>query len=200
MYPGTPARRDAIVANARRAGTLIAGVAAMLVVAGTIEGFISPQRWPPDVRIGIGAVTAAALVLYFGFSGRCANAGRRRYSRPRCLTRRYSSISAAVSSSAGTSTTIAPGARATRAAARRSSAQVQAHTGAVALGTSCGSAAKAALTAASFMKTHTSTWRRASEPSSASTPLCASGSITSVKNTISERLCKCARRYANARA
>ena len=47
----------------------------MLVVAGTIEGFISPQRWPPEVRIGIGAFTAAALVLYFGFSGRRAHAG-----------------------------------------------------------------------------------------------------------------------------
>jgi uncharacterized membrane protein SpoIIM required for sporulation len=74
VYPGRLRRRDAIVANARRAGTLIAGVASMLVVAGTIEGFISPQRWPPEVRIGIGAVTAAALVLYFVFSGRRAHA------------------------------------------------------------------------------------------------------------------------------
>ena len=40
------ATAEAIVRNARRAGTLIAGVASMLVVAGTIEGFVSPQRWP----------------------------------------------------------------------------------------------------------------------------------------------------------
>ncbi len=70
LYPGRLRRRDAIVANARRAGTLIVGVASMLVVAGTIEGFISPQRWPPEVRVAIGAVTAAALILYFGLSGR----------------------------------------------------------------------------------------------------------------------------------
>ena len=70
VYPGRLRRRDAIAVNARRAGTLIAGVASMLVVAGTIEGFISPQRWPPEVRIAIGALTALALVLYFGFGGR----------------------------------------------------------------------------------------------------------------------------------
>lgn len=70
LYPGRLRRRDAIVVNAQRAGTLILGVASMLVVAGTIEGFISPQRWPPEVRIAVGAVTAAALILYLGFSGR----------------------------------------------------------------------------------------------------------------------------------
>ncbi|MGB8519981.1 MAG: stage II sporulation protein M [Candidatus Tumulicola sp.] len=70
LYPGRLRRKEAIVRNARRAGTLIAGVASMLVVAGTIEGFISPQRWPPQTRVGFGALTAVALVLYFGFSGR----------------------------------------------------------------------------------------------------------------------------------
>ena len=70
VYPGRLRRRDAIVGNARRAGTLILGVASMLVVAGTIEGFISPQRWSPGVRLAIGALTATALILYFGFSGR----------------------------------------------------------------------------------------------------------------------------------
>jgi uncharacterized membrane protein SpoIIM required for sporulation len=70
LYPGRRRRRDAIVANAQRAGILIVGVAAMLVVAGTIEGFISPQRWPADVRIAIGTITGVALVLYFGFAGR----------------------------------------------------------------------------------------------------------------------------------
>lgn len=70
LYPGRLRRREAIVRNARRAGTLIAGVASMLVVAGTIEGFISPQRWPPGVRVAFGVMTAALLLLYFGLSGR----------------------------------------------------------------------------------------------------------------------------------
>jgi uncharacterized membrane protein SpoIIM required for sporulation len=76
VYPGRLSRRDAIRANARRAATLIGGVATMLIVAGTIEGFISPQRWPAGVRIGIGAVTAFALVVYFGFAGRAVTVNR----------------------------------------------------------------------------------------------------------------------------
>jgi uncharacterized membrane protein SpoIIM required for sporulation len=72
LYPGRMRRRDAIVVNAKRAGILIVGVASMLLVAGTIEGFLSPQRWPPEVRIAIGTVTAVALVFYLGSAGRRA--------------------------------------------------------------------------------------------------------------------------------
>lgn len=70
LYPGRMRRRDAITSNSRRAGTLIVGVAAMLIVAGSIEGFISPQRWPAETRIAIGSITGVALLLYFGFAGR----------------------------------------------------------------------------------------------------------------------------------
>jgi len=70
VYPGRLRRRDAIVANARRAGVLVAGVASMLVVAGTIEGFFSPRRLPESIRLDFGLVTAALLLLYFGFAGR----------------------------------------------------------------------------------------------------------------------------------
>jgi uncharacterized membrane protein SpoIIM required for sporulation len=64
MRPGRARRSDALVAAARRAGTLVMGVALMLCVAGTIEGFVSPQRLPMYVRDLIGAVTAVALVTY----------------------------------------------------------------------------------------------------------------------------------------
>jgi uncharacterized membrane protein SpoIIM required for sporulation len=70
VYPGRMRRRDLIVANARRAGTLIVGVASMLIVAGTIEAFISPRRWPESGRIGVGLLTALGLILYFTGSGR----------------------------------------------------------------------------------------------------------------------------------
>lgn len=70
VYPGRMRRRDLIVANAGRAGTLIVGVASMLIVAGTIEAFISPRRWPESGRIGVGLLTALGLILYFTGSGR----------------------------------------------------------------------------------------------------------------------------------
>lgn len=70
VHPGRMRRRDLIVANARRAGTLIVGVASLLIVAGTIEAFISPRRWPASERIAVGLATAVLLILYFASSGR----------------------------------------------------------------------------------------------------------------------------------
>jgi uncharacterized membrane protein SpoIIM required for sporulation len=70
LAPGRLRRRDAIARAASRAGVLIAGVASMLVVAGTIEGFFSPLRLPAEVRIAFGATTGVLLVLYFVFAGR----------------------------------------------------------------------------------------------------------------------------------
>ena len=70
LAPGRLRRVDAVKTNAARAGVLIAGVASMLVVAGTIEGFYSPLRLPTGGRIAFGAATAVLLVAYFGFAGR----------------------------------------------------------------------------------------------------------------------------------
>jgi uncharacterized membrane protein SpoIIM required for sporulation len=70
VYPGRMRRRDLIVANARRAGTLILGVASMLVVAGTIEAFVSPRQLPESLRIAVGLVSALLIVLYFAGVGR----------------------------------------------------------------------------------------------------------------------------------
>jgi uncharacterized membrane protein SpoIIM required for sporulation len=73
LLPGRLRRRDAIALNSRRAGVLIAGVTAMLCVAGIIEGFFSPLRFPADVRASVGIVTALVLIAYFGFGGRGYN-------------------------------------------------------------------------------------------------------------------------------
>jgi uncharacterized membrane protein SpoIIM required for sporulation len=64
LRPGRARRSDALVAAARRAGTLVMGVALLLCVAGTIEGFVSPQRLPIYARDMIGAVTGVALLAY----------------------------------------------------------------------------------------------------------------------------------------
>jgi uncharacterized membrane protein SpoIIM required for sporulation len=73
LAPGRFRRRDAIAAAARRAGVLIAGVASMLLVAGTIEGFFSPLRLPASDRIAVGVLTAFGLIVYFGFAGATAD-------------------------------------------------------------------------------------------------------------------------------
>jgi len=46
------------------------GVAGLLVIAGTIEGFITPQRTSEALRFGIGALTAVGLIAYVGLCGR----------------------------------------------------------------------------------------------------------------------------------
>jgi uncharacterized membrane protein SpoIIM required for sporulation len=76
LAPGRLRRRDAIAAAARRAGVLIAGVASMLLIAGTIEGFFSPLRLPASDRIAVGVVTAVLLVAYFSFAGRSSSSTR----------------------------------------------------------------------------------------------------------------------------
>jgi uncharacterized membrane protein SpoIIM required for sporulation len=70
IAPGRLRRGDAIKRNARRAGVLMIGVAGLLVIAGTIEGFISPQRISIPLRLGFGGLTAIGLFAYLALSGR----------------------------------------------------------------------------------------------------------------------------------
>jgi uncharacterized membrane protein SpoIIM required for sporulation len=72
VAPGRLSRGEALKRNARRAATLMVGVAALLVVAGTIEGFFSPLRTPVAVRLGVGALTAGLLAAYLALCGRGA--------------------------------------------------------------------------------------------------------------------------------
>jgi len=65
LAPGRLRRRDALKRNAKRAGILIIGVASMLIVAGMIEGFFSPQNYSESIRLLFGAATAVAMILYF---------------------------------------------------------------------------------------------------------------------------------------
>ncbi|HEY4441222.1 MAG TPA: stage II sporulation protein M [Candidatus Elarobacter sp.] len=70
LRPGRIRRSEALVRAARRAATLVVGVALLLCIAGIIEGFISPQRWPIPARGAIGGATAVALVAYLALAGR----------------------------------------------------------------------------------------------------------------------------------
>lgn len=76
VAPGRAPRVDALVRNARRAATLIVGTAMLLVLAGIIEGFVSPQRFGENLRLALGALSGLALVSYLGFAGRSQERAR----------------------------------------------------------------------------------------------------------------------------
>jgi uncharacterized membrane protein SpoIIM required for sporulation len=62
--PGDLPRRDAIKIAGAEAARLIVGVALLLVIAGLIEGFITPLPLPPLLKISFALLTAIALALY----------------------------------------------------------------------------------------------------------------------------------------
>jgi len=70
LMPGDLARGDALKSRGMEAVRLIVGCVPLLVVAGTIEGFISPQPISPVIKIGIGVLTGIALYSYLLLAGR----------------------------------------------------------------------------------------------------------------------------------
>jgi uncharacterized membrane protein SpoIIM required for sporulation/uncharacterized RDD family membrane protein YckC len=65
LLPGNRTRGRALVENGRRAVRLIAASTFLLVIAGTLEGFVSPiPWWPIEGKLAVSGVTAVFLVLY----------------------------------------------------------------------------------------------------------------------------------------
>jgi uncharacterized membrane protein SpoIIM required for sporulation len=70
LNPGERSRRDALKLAGREALKLMLGVAAMLVVAGTIEGFFSPSMVPDHLKLAVAAVLGLAEYTYLFMAGR----------------------------------------------------------------------------------------------------------------------------------
>lgn len=70
IAPGDLTRADALKARGTDAIRLIIGSALLLVVAGTIEGFISPARINPLNKFAIAALSGLALYSYLLLAGR----------------------------------------------------------------------------------------------------------------------------------
>ena len=70
LMPGDLSRGDALKSRGLDAIRLIVGCVPLLVLAGIIEGFISPAPINPAIKISIGAITGVALYSYLLFAGR----------------------------------------------------------------------------------------------------------------------------------
>ena len=70
LMPGDLTRAAALKTRGMEAVRLMIGVAILLAVAGTIEGFISPAPIDPRIKYSVGAITGVAMYSYLLLVGR----------------------------------------------------------------------------------------------------------------------------------
>lgn len=76
ISPGGRTRSEALAEDARALFTVAIGLVFALLVAGIIEGFVTPQPWPWPIKIGIGVLALAAFLGYMLILGsRVSRAG-----------------------------------------------------------------------------------------------------------------------------
>jgi uncharacterized membrane protein SpoIIM required for sporulation len=74
VAPGDRPRSEALAAEGRRAAAIILGLMLAFIVAGTIEGFVTPSGLPTYARVGVGLAAGAAFWTYVVTLGRRAAA------------------------------------------------------------------------------------------------------------------------------
>jgi len=70
LFPGMLRRRDSIALGGSEGVQLIAGTIPMLIVAGTLEAFLSPTHAPVALKFAVGAVLFTGLCFWLGEGGR----------------------------------------------------------------------------------------------------------------------------------
>lgn len=70
VLPGRRRRADALAERARESVSLLAGTTLLLVLAGLLEGFVSPARIPATAKLVIAATVAIAVIAYLVAGGR----------------------------------------------------------------------------------------------------------------------------------
>ncbi|RKR73267.1 stage II sporulation protein M [Frondihabitans australicus] len=77
IAPGGRSRVQALADTGRALITLAVGLTITLLMSGLIEGFVTRQPWPWAIKIGIGTVALAAVVVYqWVLGGRAWRAGQ----------------------------------------------------------------------------------------------------------------------------
>jgi uncharacterized membrane protein SpoIIM required for sporulation len=70
LFPGMLRRRDSIALGGSEAVQLIAGTVPMLIIAGTLEAFLSPTHAPIALKFAVGAILFTALCFWLNEGGR----------------------------------------------------------------------------------------------------------------------------------
>jgi len=70
INPGDLTRAQALKKKGMEAAKIVFGCACLLVVAGLIEGFVSPSNLPAAVKFGIGIFTGLVMYSYLFLAGR----------------------------------------------------------------------------------------------------------------------------------
>jgi uncharacterized membrane protein SpoIIM required for sporulation len=76
LFPGLLPRRESLALAGGRAARLVLGTIPMLIVAGTIEGFLSPSDIAVPLKFLFAAVMFAALVAYLNLKPRDSSLAR----------------------------------------------------------------------------------------------------------------------------
>ena len=70
LFPGMLRRRDAIAVAGAESVQLVAGTIPLLIIAGTLEAFLSPTHLPVALKFSVGAFLFIALIFWLTEGGR----------------------------------------------------------------------------------------------------------------------------------